>query len=213
MTTKLIVMLGFLMAFGAGLMSGLRTQRLQPQPQQQQQKPTIVSTAGSPATTPTTAGAGTHPFGPRGDRGSFLTRELNLTREQQDQMKEIWSPMATGRPREQDERRRQYRDERDEAIAALIRTEDLKAYDAILKDFQGKLTALDEEFRKSYEAAVEKTKAILTAEQRAKYEEILKRVQPGDRPGRGGPGGPGGPGAPGGLPDHGGGGPPDHRGR
>jgi Spy/CpxP family protein refolding chaperone len=194
MTTKLIVMLGFLMAFGAGLMTGLRSQ-----PQQQQ-----IRATAPPPPAPTTGSAGTtRPFGPRGDRGSFLTRELSLTPDQQEQMKQIWSPMARSGPREQDERRRQYRNERDEAIANLIRTEDLKAYNTILEEFQAKLTALDDEFRKSYDAAVEKTKAILTTEQRAKYEEILKRVGPGgDRPPHGGPGGPGGP-------DHG---PPDHAG-
>src|SRR5262249_39249374 len=129
------------------------------------------------------------PGGPRGQHG-FLTRELNLTSEQQDKLKEIWSNMALMGPREQDELRRQYRTERDEAIAALIHTEDLPAYDKILKVHTDKLAVLDQQFRDAYQAAVESTKQILTPEQRTKYEEILKRNQAWEQGPRGGGGGP-----------------------
>jgi Spy/CpxP family protein refolding chaperone len=185
MTTKLIVLLGFVVAFSAGLLTGLNSRPPAP--------PSVVPTSTSP----------TMP-GPRRDhdRDGFLARELNLTPEQREQMKEIWSSVASRGRREQDELRRQYRDERDEAIANLIHTEDLRAYDAILKQFQSKLAAMDQEFSSAWDAAVERTKGILTSEQRTKYEEFLKRNQRwegGLRGGRGGPPGP--PPGPNGLDD------------
>jgi hypothetical protein len=95
--------------------------------------------------------------------------------------------MAVRGGRELDELRRKYRNERDEAIADLIRTHDLHAYDAILREYQDKLTKLDQEYSAAWQAAVERTKQMLTPEQRAKYEEFLKRSSPGDRgPRRGG---------------------------
>jgi Spy/CpxP family protein refolding chaperone len=177
MTTKLTVLLGFVVAFSAGLLTGLNSRPQAP-----------VNSV--PSTT--------YPSnfqGRRGDRDrdGFLARELGLTPEQRDQMKEIWSSVATRGRREQDELRRQYRDERDEAIAALIHTTDLQAYDAILKQHQAKLAAMDQEFSSAWEAAVERTKGILTPEQRTKYEEFVKRNQRwegGPRGGRGGPPGP-----------------------
>lgn len=127
----------------------------------------------------------------------FLPRELNLTAEQQKQMDEIWSSMAAHGPREQDERRREFRQERDDAIVALIRPEDRAAYEQILKTYTDRMSAMDQETRKAFEDAVRRTKEILTSEQQAKYEEILKRFQPGERgprgrgPGRGGDRSPG----------------------
>jgi Spy/CpxP family protein refolding chaperone len=167
-------MLGFVVAFAAGLMTGVRSHTA----------PSVTPTSPSPLP----PGPGTRPFpgGPRGQH-SFLTRELSLTPDQQDKLKEIWSKMAILGPREQDELRRQYRNERDEAIAALIHTEDLAAYDKILKAHSDKLAVLDQQFRDAYQAAVESTKQILTPEQRAKYEEILKRNQAWDQGPRGGP--------------------------
>jgi hypothetical protein len=189
MTTKLIVLLGFAVAFSAGLLTGLK------------------SRPAAPAIAPAAPGPATQQTGPRerdrdrdrdgerdrdrdrdrdGDRG-FLSRELNLTREQRDQMRQIWAPVAARTGREYDEMRRRYRNERDEAIADFIRTQDLQAYDQILKEYQDKLTTLDQEVRAAYQMAVAQTKEILTADQRGKYEELLKRHQPGERGGERGP--------------------------
>jgi Spy/CpxP family protein refolding chaperone len=172
MITKLTVLLGFVVAFSAGLLTGLNSR--QPSP------PEVSSASAEPTT---------QRGGPRErdrdrdrdrDRG-FLSRELNLSPEQREQMKQIWSPVAARSGREQDELRRRYRNERDEAIADFIRTQDLHAYDQILKAYQDKLAALDQEFRSAYQKAVDQTRQILTPEQRAKYEELLKRNQPGER--------------------------------
>src|SRR4051812_6824781 len=101
--TKLIVILGFMISFGAGLAVGIRTQRqLQPE--------AVPNRDHRPKD---------------GGPGGWLTRELNLDAKQQEQMKSIWSEAARRGGHEQDDRRAQLRNERDEAIAALIHVEDL----------------------------------------------------------------------------------------
>lgn len=172
MATKLIVAIGFLVAFSAGLVVGIK------------QRPSGGVSSVSPTTGPTTRQGGFR--GPRG----FLHRELNLTAEQQEQMKQIWSQVASRGGREQDEQRRQYRKERDEALLALVREEDRAAYDAIIQKYQGRIASMEQEFRETFERAVKQTEAILTPEQRVKYEEIRRRNQQwdGERGPRGGRG-------------------------
>jgi Spy/CpxP family protein refolding chaperone len=157
--TRIIVIVGFLIAFGAGAVVGLQLRttpvRATEQPMQEQ-------------------------------RPSWLRSELNLTAEQNEQMKNIWEGLHNS-GRGYEDRRRRLRDERDEAIAALLAPSVMGDYDRILQDFSNKLTAMAQERDKAFAAAVEKTKTILTAEQRAKYEEFLKRREPdrGDRGPRG----------------------------
>jgi Spy/CpxP family protein refolding chaperone len=168
--TKIIVIIGFMVSFAAGLVVGISAHR-----------PPLMPTM---------------PPGPRPDRGpgGWLTRELKLNPDQQEQMRQIWSEVAHRGGREQDERRAQLRRERDEAIAALIHPEDLGAYDQVLKHYSDQLAVLDKEWRDAFDAAVKKTESILTAEQLAKYQELRKQRQPPWEGGRrGGPGGPGGP--------------------
>src|SRR5687767_3855756 len=102
--TKLVVIIGFCVAFAAGLTVGLSRHRQQVEPDQ-------------PATTaPTTR---------HGHRGSsFLATELNLTPQQQEQLKEIWSRMARGGRSEHEQRRQELRDKRDADIESIIRPED-----------------------------------------------------------------------------------------
>ena len=123
---------------------------------------------------------------------SWLTSELKLTQQQQDEMIKIWGSL--GRPNGQDEgdRRRAMSKQRDEAIRALIPIEKQKDFDAILENHNKQIAEIYDQRRKAFETAVEKTKAILTPEQRTKYEEILAKRMDG-RHGPGGPGFPGGP--------------------
>jgi len=156
--TRIIVIIGFLVAFGAGAVVGIQI-RPQPVAATIQQQP---------------------------EQRSWLRTELGLTPEQNDKMKSIWEGLhASGRGYE--ERRRHLRDERDEAIAALLAPSVMGDYDRILADFSNKLAAMAQERDKAFSEAVEKTKAILTPEQRVKYEEFLKRREPdrGDRGPRG----------------------------
>ena len=154
--TRIIVVIGFLIAFGAGAVVGIQLR--------------------SPAVARDVA--------PQPQRHSWLQTELGLSGEQNEQMKNIWEGLHNS-GRSYEERRRRLRDERDEAIAALLAPSVMGDYDRILADFSSKLSALAAERDKAFAEAVEKTKQILTSEQRSKYEEFLKRREP-DRGGRGG---------------------------
>jgi len=152
--TKFVVIIGFLIAFAAGLMVG-SIDRKRPE------------TAAPPTTAATT----------RPHRGSWITAELGLTSEQQKEMEKIWSETAGKGRREIEERRREIRKERDEALTALVRAEDKPKYDQILKDYQDKQQALETEMRESFEGAVKRTKELLTPDQRVKYDQLLQRQQ------------------------------------
>src|SRR5438552_1243603 len=143
---KLLLIVGFLVSFGAGVAIGPKLWH---------------DAVAMPATRPT-------------NRGGWLTTELSLSPEQQEQMKTIWSDTAHRGGREQEDRRRQFRKERDDAIAALIKVEEKEKYDQVLKIYADRNAAMEREWRNSYLAAVERTKQILTPEQRRKYEELLK---------------------------------------
>jgi Spy/CpxP family protein refolding chaperone len=157
MTTKLMVLVGFCIAFAAGMVVGVNRRTIHP------------SAASSTHTPPTTSGM-------RGP-GGYLAKELNLTPDQQEQLRQIWSDVARRARGEREELRRQYRKQREEAIAAIIPADQKKQYQQIQDEFTQKMEELDRQWRASFEDAVAKTKPILTPEQRAKYEEMLKRNQ------------------------------------
>src|SRR5688500_18620938 len=95
--TKLVVIIGFCVAFAAGLTVGLsRRANIEHPP-----RPAAATTR----------------FIYRG--GSFLASELNLTKEQQEQLKQIWEAARGGRD-QHDNRRQQLRDKRDADIEALL---------------------------------------------------------------------------------------------
>lgn len=144
--TKLVVFVGFFVAFAAGFTVGLRPRPAAPSPT-------------------------SRPSGP----GGWLAAELDLTTEQQEQLDRIWEDTAFRGRHDREEQRRALVRERDEAIVALIRPEDKPKYEALLEEYARRLDALEEEWKSAFQSAVEKTKEILTPEQRAKYEEIRKR--------------------------------------
>jgi uncharacterized membrane protein len=164
--TKLVVVIGFLLSFAAGLMLG----------QMQGRRHSIASATGTTATT-----RSTHRV------GGWLTSELGLSAGQQKEMDRIWSETAGRGRRETEERRRRIRVERDEALASLVRSEDKVKYDQILENYQEEHRKIDVEMRSNFESAVKRTKELLTPEQRTKYDQLLQRHQ-WDRGSRGGPG-------------------------
>src|SRR5262245_17234543 len=103
--TRVVVILGFLVAFAAGLAVG-------------------AGYLGNRNAVGAGPGPSTRPMRDRG----WMERELNLTAEQKEQMRKIWSDLARG-GFPHDDKRRQLRRERDEAIAALVRPEDMGKYD------------------------------------------------------------------------------------
>ena len=78
--------------------------------------------------------------------------------------------------------------QRDERLVGILSSDEQRAQFAkISKEFAEKYNQLARERDEAFNAAVEKTKKLLSDEQRTKYEQILKRnVRPGS------PGGPGG---------------------
>lgn len=174
--TRVIVSLGFLLTFAAGLVVGMRA------------GPVRSADPADPAP-PTAADRPT-------TRPGWLTSELQLTTEQQQQMRAIWSEAARHGGRDQDEKRRQLRRERDAAIAALVGEDHKASYDAIVKAYADGMAQLEAEWRARFQRAVEQTRAILTPEQQAKYELILSRhAQDGGRGPGAFPGRPRGPGS------------------
>jgi Spy/CpxP family protein refolding chaperone len=143
--------------------------------------------------------------GSRPPRPSFLAAELDLTADQREQMHKIWTEVMDEGGRRQWDQRRVLGQDRDAAIAALMTAEQKPQYEKILQDYTRKVDELSQERKKAFDQAVEQTKQILTPEQAAKYEEMLKKMP--ERGGfRGSPGGPPGPppwGERGGPPRHG----------
>jgi Spy/CpxP family protein refolding chaperone len=144
--TKAVIIFGFLIAFAAGLVVGLR--------------PCVEA----------------QPPPPRPSRhGGWLAAELDLTAEQREQMDAIWSEIAFRGRHEREEQRRELLRQRDEAIVSLIRPEDQPKYEAHLAEHAEQMDALEREWRDAFKSAVEQTKAILTPEQQARYERMLQR--------------------------------------
>ena len=177
---KIMVVIGFLIAFAAGLAVGVEMRR--------------PSAAQGPAAveppTRTTTGPST-----RRSPGSWVASELKLSPEQRKKMDAIWSEVARGGREEMEKERDALRKQRDEAIIALVGPEKKEQYDQIFKDYDEQRKAAERKMRGRFEKAVEETQAILDDEQREKYEKLLARYRPpGDRDGRGrgGPRGPGG---------------------
>ena len=117
----------------------------------------------------------------RPPRGSRLAHELGLTPEQKEQMHQIWSGAMGSLRQKRREQRGTLRDERDKAIRDLLNEEQEAKYDAVLKAYDDKMSALSDQRRKAFDEAVDRTKRILTAPQRKKYEEMLKERAEGRR--------------------------------
>ncbi|HYO09338.1 MAG TPA: Spy/CpxP family protein refolding chaperone [Tepidisphaeraceae bacterium] len=178
--TKLVVTIGFFVAFAAGLTVGMTRAR---------HGEGGASSTTQPARGHGNGGGGGGGGSRGGHRGGtpWLVSELNLTPEQAQAMEKIWSETARRGRSEMDDRRRQLRKERDEAIANLVPPADKPRYDQVLKNYQDQQQAMEKETRGNFDKAVALTKELLTPEQRAKYEELLSKHQ------FRGPGGPGGP--------------------
>jgi Spy/CpxP family protein refolding chaperone len=149
--TRLVVALGFLVAFAAGFVVGVR------------QRPLDDALPPKPARD-----------------GGWLAAELKLTPDQQERMDAIWSETAFRGRHEREERRREITRARDEAIVGLIRAEDQPKYEEILARHEEQMDALDREWKDAFHDAVRQTKEILTPEQRERYERLLER-KPSDR--------------------------------
>src|SRR5688572_24268441 len=162
--TKLFVTFGFAIAFAAGLMLGVSRHPGEPRSGREPDADGPLTGEHDPGTN----GGGQHS---PGGRASWLAQQLDLAPEQQEQLKQIWSDVAGRGGRHQWERRRELHAQRDAAVEKLVRPEDRAAYEQIVRDYEGKTAAIETEWRQSFESAVERTRGILTPEQREKFEQ------------------------------------------
>ena len=148
---------------------------------------------------------------PRGGPGRVpLGRELNLTSEQEQRMKEIWET-TRGEMDEHMGRRQQVERDWEAAVQGMFTAEQKTQFVELRQQHQSRLAAVDGEFESIFRRAEDKTRQILNEEQRKRFEDILVERRPGGPGGPGGPGhGPPGRGPPpfGGGPGRGPGGPP-----
>ncbi|MGD0088731.1 MAG: hypothetical protein ABSE73_02320 [Planctomycetota bacterium] len=127
----------------------------------------------------------------RGPPHDPFVDELNLTAEQQDKLKAIWSEaIEKGGFPVQDERREAAKKEYDAALRALFPTEQQQRYDELLRGYQQKLDEIERESRKIFDDATEQSMQVLSEQQKAKYIDIrrqhserMKERGPGKRPG------------------------------
>jgi len=113
---------------------------------------------------------------------SWLSRELDLSPEQHEQMKTIWSDVMSGQGRDGWEQRKQLQKQRDQAVQSLLTTEQKQKYDEINKDYEQQFAAMNQSRKKAFDEAVEKTRSILTPAQAEKYDQFLKRRGRGGAP-------------------------------
>ena len=106
-------------------------------------------------------------------RGSWMAHELNLSSEQQEAMAKIWGEVGRDNGHDDADRRKDLQHKRDEAIRQLVAPEHQAELDKVFADYSQQMAELSNQRRRAFDRAVEKTKTILTDEQRKKYEQIL----------------------------------------
>ena len=112
----------------------------------------------------------------------------NLSPDQREQIKKIWSTVLEGGPRAFEQRQRIEQEFRDKAVALF--TPDQRAkYDQIIADYEKALATIDAERDDRFRKAIADTKSLLNDEQKKKYDEILTR-HAGPPPPDGGKGAP-----------------------
>lgn len=111
----------------------------------------------------------------RPERGSWIADELNLTSEQRERMKAIWSEAHEAMQHLGRDRRRQLRQQRDQAVEALLNDAQKTEYDRIQQEYDEAVAALDAERRKVFETVDRKTREMLNPEQIEKFEQMRKK--------------------------------------
>jgi len=118
----------------------------------------------------------------RPHRPSWLGERLDLTAEQREQMREIWSGVAGEMGGAHRDELRALREERDQAMQDLL-TESQKAeHERLQQEYEDKVAELAAAREAAFEEAVRRTKEILTPEQRKQYEHMLEGMSGRGRP-------------------------------
>jgi hypothetical protein len=149
--TRVIIILGFLLSFGAGFYTGTHW----------------VHHEGSDQSKISS----TRPNKRLG--GGLLQADLNLTPDQQKEMTEIWSDVSGPGQRAYSEKQRQASKDHYDDILKVLSPATIEQIEKIDRKFLDRMEGIDLEWRKSYEEAVEKTRKMLNPDQLARYNQIL----------------------------------------
>jgi Spy/CpxP family protein refolding chaperone len=149
-TTLLIIV--FVLALGAGVTAGMLASRL-------------------PGSTATPAASG--------EQHSWLAEQLDLTREQSEQMRDIWEGVRTD-ARKCFQQADDLEHERDEEVAKFLTPEQRIQYNQVTQKYATQMKDLAAQRQAAFEKAVTHTMKILRPDQQKRYDQILK-----DRVGRG----------------------------
>jgi Spy/CpxP family protein refolding chaperone len=101
--------------------------------------------------------------------------ELNLTADQREKMKAIWTEAMKATGGQEREKRDAARKERDEALRALVTGEQKERLEEVLSAYQKKMEAISQESGKARDEARERTRALLSESQRVQYDELWKK--------------------------------------
>jgi hypothetical protein len=111
-----------------------------------------------------------------------LAAELELTPDQQQQMRSIWQEVQAKVNRTFDDAQALQR-ERDQALVALLDDQQKAKFEKISKDYAQRFIDLSRGRDQTFNDAVERTKKLLSEQQREKYDQILKaHVRPPEPP-------------------------------
>ncbi|HVT89087.1 MAG TPA: Spy/CpxP family protein refolding chaperone [Tepidisphaeraceae bacterium] len=106
-----------------------------------------------------------------------LTVELQLTPDQRDQMRDIWETVRSSVRNVFDDAQRLEK-QRDDAMIALLNDEQKARFEKLSQTYADRFNQLTQKRDQTFQDAVERTRKLLTEEQRVKYEAILKAHLP-----------------------------------
>jgi hypothetical protein len=106
---------------------------------------------------------------------SWLVEKLQLSPEQSDKLKAVWSENLHDSWKHRSDSIKQFRKERDDSLMALFSPEQKAAYEKILAHYNDQITELNHEQEVQFQAAADKTKELLDDHQRQIYDELLKK--------------------------------------
>ena len=108
---------------------------------------------------------------------SALAQELQLSAQQSEEMRTIWEGVRD-KVRTGYESADRLNRQRDQAIQAMLTPEQKAQFEKLTRDFADRFTDLRKDRDAAFAQAVEKTRKLLSDEQRQKYDELLKAMAP-----------------------------------
>jgi hypothetical protein len=140
------------LGLSAGVVAGMLVSRL----------PAAMSGAGQQTALPTSAVS------------SSLAQELNLTPQQQEQMRQIWENVR-GQVQDCFSQAQDLQKQRDDEIIKLLNDDQKAKFEEISKRFHARDVKIKDDREQILAVAISKTKQLLNDEQRKKYDQILAR--------------------------------------